>query len=164
MALSNEEKSGIVKDYGTSESDTGSPEVTGENRVLAHFGLERLRTSQCRTGFLSLLEAAKKRPETLSFKDIGFSIGPRINAAGRMESGLRAVELLRSKDKEEQDQLANAINDFNTDRRSAQAEIFEEAKALIDAAAFPQFHGLIRTALAQRRGRYCRFKNGRTLL
>ena len=111
--------------------------VTGENRVLAHFGLERLRTSQCRTGFLSLLEAAKKRPETLSFKDIGFSIGPRINAAGRMESGLRAVELLRSKDKEEQDQLANAINDFNTDRRSAQAEIFEEAKALIDAAAFP---------------------------
>jgi len=71
--------------------------VTGENRVLAHFGLERLRTSQCRTGFLSLLEAAKKRPETLSFKDIGFSIGPRINAAGRMESGLRAVELLRSK-------------------------------------------------------------------
>ena len=111
--------------------------VTGENRVLAHFGLERLRTSQCRTGFLSLLEAAKKRPETLSFKDIGFSIGPRINAAGRMESGLRAVELLRSKDKEEQDQLANAINDFNTDRRSAQAEIFEEAKALLDAAAFP---------------------------
>jgi single-stranded-DNA-specific exonuclease len=111
--------------------------VTGENRILAHYGLERLRTSQCRQGFLSLLEAAKKRPETLSFSDIGFSIGPRINAAGRMESGLRAVELLRSKDKEEQDKLANAISDFNTDRRSTQAEIFEEAKTLLDTVSFP---------------------------
>ena len=111
--------------------------VTGENRILAHYGLERLRTSQCRAGFLSLLEAANKRPETLSFQDIGFSIGPRINAAGRMESGLRAVELLRSKNKEEQDALANAINDFNTDRRSSQAEIFEEAKSLLDAESFP---------------------------
>ena len=111
--------------------------VTGENRILAHYGLERLRASQCRPGFLSLLEAANKRPETLSFRDIGFSIGPRINAAGRMESGLRAVELLRSKNREEQDILANAINDFNTDRRSTQAEIFEEAKTLLDTASFP---------------------------
>ena len=111
--------------------------VTGENRILAHYGLERLRASQCRPGFLSLLEAANKRPETLSFRDIGFSIGPRINAAGRMESGLRAVELLRSKNREEQDLLANAINDFNTDRRSTQAEIFEEAKTLLDTASFP---------------------------
>ena len=111
--------------------------VTGENRILAHYGLERLRASQCRTGFLSLLEAANKRPESLSFRDIGFSIGPRINAAGRMESGLRAVELLRSKNKEEQDKLANAINDFNTDRQSTQADIFEEAKALLDSASFP---------------------------
>lgn len=111
--------------------------VTGENRILAHYGLERLRSGQCRPGFLSLLEAANKRPETLSFRDIGFSIGPRINAAGRMESGLRSVELLRSKNKEEQDKLANAINDFNTDRRSTQSEIFEEAKALLDTASFP---------------------------
>ena len=111
--------------------------VTGENRILAHYGLERLRASQCRPGFLSLLEAANKRPKTLSFRDIGFSIGPRINAAGRMESGLRAVELLRSKNREEQDLLANAINDFNTDRRSTQAEIFEEAKTLLDTASFP---------------------------
>ncbi len=111
--------------------------VTGENRILAHYGLERLRASQCRPGFLSLLEAANKRPDTLSFSDIGFSIGPRINAAGRMESGLRAVELLRSKNKVEQDDLANAINDFNTDRRSTQAEIFEEAKALLDTETFP---------------------------
>ena len=54
-----------------------------------------------------------------------------------MESGLRAVELLRAKNKEDQDTLANAINDFNTDRRSTQADIFEEAKALLDAASFP---------------------------
>jgi len=102
--------------------------VTGENRLLAHFGLQRIRNGKARAGFTSLLEASGKTPESLTLRDISFSIAPRINAAGRMESGLRAVELLRSTDRAEQDELAERINAFNQDRRETQADIFEEAK------------------------------------
>ncbi len=111
--------------------------VTGENRILAYYGLERLKRGQARAGFMSLLEASAKNPTTLTLRDISFSIAPRINAAGRMESGLRAVELLRSKNKVEQDELAARINAFNVDRKETQAEIFEEAKALLDPEHYP---------------------------
>jgi len=118
--------------------------VTGENRLLAHFGLQRIRNGQARAGFVSLLEASAKAPESLTLRDISFSIAPRINAAGRMESGLRAVELLRSTDRAEQDELAERINAFNQDRRETQAEIFEEAKVELDTENFPNSNVLYR--------------------
>jgi len=118
--------------------------VTGENRLLAHYGLQRIRNGQARAGFMSLLEASAKAPESLTLRDISFSIAPRINAAGRMESGLRAVELLRSTDRAEQDELAERINAFNQDRRETQAEIFEEAKAELDPENYPNSNVLYR--------------------
>jgi single-stranded-DNA-specific exonuclease len=118
--------------------------VTGENRLLAHFGLQRIRKGQARTGFMSLLEASGKAPESLTLRDISFSIAPRINAAGRMESGLRAVELLRSTDRAEQDELAERINAVNQDRRETQAEIFEEAKEELDPENYPNSNVLYR--------------------
>jgi len=111
--------------------------VTGENRILAYYGLERLKSGKARAGFMSLLEASGKNPASLTLRDISFSIAPRINAAGRMESGLRAVELLRSKNKAEQDDLAFRINAFNIDRKETQAEIFDEAKELLDPEHYP---------------------------
>jgi len=118
--------------------------VTGENRLLAHYGLQRIRNGQARAGFMSLLEASAKSPESLTLRDISFSIAPRINAAGRMESGLRAVELLRSTDRAEQDELAERINAFNQDRRETQAEIFEEAKEELDPENYPNSNVLYR--------------------
>ena len=118
--------------------------VTGENRLLAHFGLQRIRSGKARAGFISLLEASGKAPESLTLRDISFSIAPRINAAGRMESGLRAVELLRSTDRAEQDELAERINAFNQDRRETQAEIFEEAKEELDPENYPNSNVLYR--------------------
>ena len=118
--------------------------VTGENRLLAHYGLQRIRNGQARAGFMSLLEASAKAPESLTLRDISFSIAPRINAAGRMESGLRAVELLRSTDRAEQDELAERINAFNQDRRETQAEIFEEAKEELDPENYPNSNVLYR--------------------
>lgn len=118
--------------------------VTGENRVLAHYGLQRIRNGQARAGFMSLLEASAKSPDSLTLRDISFIIAPRINAAGRMESGLRAVELLRSTDRAEQDELAERINTFNQDRRETQAEIFEEAKEELDPENYPNSNVLYR--------------------
>src|SRR6056300_436003 len=118
--------------------------VTGENRLLAHYGLQRIRNGQARAGFMSLLEASAKSPHSLTLRDISFSIAPRINAAGRMESGLRAVELLRSTDRAEQDKLAERINAFNQDRRETQAEIFEEAKEELDPENYPNSNVLYR--------------------
>ena len=111
--------------------------ISGENRIMASHGMQLLRTGACRPGLLALIESAGKTPETLSFRDLSFTIGPRINAAGRMESGLRAVELLRSKQQSEQQELAAAIHVFNTDRRAAQGEIFEQAKQQLDTALYP---------------------------
>ena len=111
--------------------------ISGENRIMASHGMQLLLTGACRPGLLALIESAGKTPETLSFRDLSFTIGPRINAAGRMESGLRAVELLRSKQQSEQQELAAAIHVFNTDRRAAQGEIFEQAKQQLDTALYP---------------------------
>ena len=112
-------------------------QISGENRIMASHGMQLLVTGACRPGLLALIESAGKTPETLSFRDLSFTLGPRINAAGRMESGLRAVELLRSKEKEEQQELAAAIHVFNTDRRAAQGEIFEQAKEQLDTELYP---------------------------
>ncbi len=111
--------------------------VTGENRLLAHYGLQRIRNGQARAGFMSLLEASAKTPKYLTLRDVSFSIAPRINAAGRMESGLRAVELLRSADRSKQDELTERINTFNKERRKTQAEIFVEAKEELDPDKYP---------------------------
>ena len=111
--------------------------VTGENRILAHFGMERLRNGESRPGIAALLQVAAKNPHELNFRDLGFTIGPRINAAGRMESGLRAVELLRSKEGEAQQDLAHRIQQFNTERREVQEVIFKEAKDQLDPDNYP---------------------------
>ena len=111
--------------------------VTGENRILAHFGMKRLQSGECRAGIQALLDVAAKNPATLTFRDLGFTIGPRINAAGRMESGLRAVELLRSNKAEANLELAQRIQKFNTERREVQDQMFDQAKDLLDPESFP---------------------------
>lgn len=110
--------------------------VSGENRILAHAGMRVIASGACRPGLLSLIESAKKQPHSLTFRDLSFTIGPRINAAGRMESGLRAVELLLSDDKAEQDALAAQIEVHNKNRREAQATIYNEALEDLDPQTY----------------------------
>ena len=111
--------------------------LTGENRILAHFGMELLRSGASRPGISALLEITSKPPSTLNFRDLGFTIGPHINAAGRMENGLRAVELLRSKQGDTERELAQRIQQHNTERREIQDVIFEEAKNQLNPDSFP---------------------------
>lgn len=106
-------------------------EVTGENRILCHHGIQQLN-QQPRLAFRELITLAKRSfPITLT--DIVFSIAPRINAAGRLRSGRYAVELMISNNTEEIRQIAHAINNDNLERRQLDQVITTEALQLIAA-------------------------------
>jgi single-stranded-DNA-specific exonuclease len=98
--------------------------ITGENRVLTYFGLERIN-SHPRPGLKALMASANKASFTST--DVVFIIAPRINAAGRMKHGLHAVELLTETNEQRANVLAAEIEAFNTERRGLDQEITEQA-------------------------------------
>ncbi|NHF58911.1 single-stranded-DNA-specific exonuclease RecJ [Flavobacteriaceae bacterium TP-CH-4] len=98
--------------------------ITGENRILAYYGLRVMNTDP-RTGFKAIIDQIKK--DELTITDVVFIIAPRINAAGRMEHGRHAVNLLMETDYEQAVAFAKSIEQFNTDRRTLDQEITEEA-------------------------------------
>ncbi len=100
--------------------------ITGENRILAYHGLHVINVAP-RRGIKSLLGDRKN----VSITDVVFIVAPRINAAGRMKHGLHAVNLLTEEDEEISKKYAEEIEAYNTDRRSADKTITEEAKRQI---------------------------------
>jgi single-stranded-DNA-specific exonuclease len=103
--------------------------ITGENRVLAYFGLKQLNESP-RTGLKEIIrESEIFKP--LSIEDVVFKIGPRINAAGRMETGGKVVELLISNDSKIATEISKVINNFNLERRTVDRIITTEAMRMI---------------------------------
>ena len=117
--------------------------MTGENRILAHFGLKRLN-EQPRTGLQALINLAKLEPSHVTIDDIVFKIGPRINAAGRMESGRLAVQLLTATDANAAYLVGDQINDNNNDRKSIDREITQEALQMVqDGRALASEHVII---------------------
>lgn len=98
--------------------------ITGENRVLAYFGLQVINQNP-RIGMAALISQIKKNELTIT--DVVFIIAPRINAAGRMKHGNYAVTLLTETNPELAQQYADEIETFNTDRRDADKRITEEA-------------------------------------
>ncbi|MBR6882504.1 MAG: single-stranded-DNA-specific exonuclease RecJ [Bacteroidales bacterium] len=104
--------------------------MVGENRVLAHYGLKRLNENP-RKGLLAMINLAKLEPGHVTIDDIVFKIGPRINAAGRMESGRLAVELLTATDDRTAFQIGEKINDNNNERKNIDREITQEALEMV---------------------------------
>ncbi|MET6989428.1 single-stranded-DNA-specific exonuclease RecJ [Sediminicola arcticus] len=98
--------------------------ITGENRVLAYFGMQVINSSP-RAGFRAIMQQTKKQEFTIT--DVVFIIAPRINAAGRMEHGQHAVNLLKETDLFQAEKLAAGIEKFNADRRELDQEITQEA-------------------------------------
>jgi single-stranded-DNA-specific exonuclease len=98
--------------------------ITGENRILAHYGLKVIN-SKPRTGFKAIIHQIKKQELTIT--DVVFILAPRINAAGRMEHGQHAVNLLTETHWETALAFAAGIEQFNSDRRSLDQEITKEA-------------------------------------
>ncbi len=105
--------------------------LTGENRVLAYYGLKQLNNSP-RLGLRKIITESKIR-KVITIEDIVFKIGPRINAAGRMESGSRAVELLVSEDESHAAEVSKEIDSCNKERRSVDRSITTEALQMISA-------------------------------
>ncbi|MCF6350153.1 MAG: single-stranded-DNA-specific exonuclease RecJ [Flavobacteriaceae bacterium] len=103
--------------------------MNGENRILASFGLQVINQNP-RTGIKTLIHQIKK-PE-LTITDVVFTIAPRINAAGRMKSGIHAVELLTETDFDKAKQIAIAIELFNKNRKEFDQRITKEALKKIE--------------------------------
>lgn len=104
--------------------------VTGENRVLAYFGLKKINHSP-RKGIAEILKlSALKRDLTIT--DVVFIVGPRINAAGRMKSGMNAVKLLVSGDNETAKELGEFIESENKQRKNFDKSITAEALKQIE--------------------------------
>ena len=102
--------------------------ITGENRVLAYFGLKVINANP-RAGFKAIINQIKKNELTIT--DVVFIIAPRINAAGRMEHGQHAVNLLTETNLEKAAEFASGIEQFNVDRRGLDQEITQQALAQI---------------------------------
>lgn len=106
--------------------------VTGENRILAHFGLKKLNANPC-CGLQSLIELSAAKDRELTVNDILFQVGPRINAAGRIDHARDAVRLLLSKSLQEASVLREGIDEQNTQRKDLDHRITEEALSLLEA-------------------------------
>ena len=105
--------------------------ITGENRILCHFGIKKLNENP-QPAFKTMLELAQVKKEKLNVTDVVFTLAPRINAAGRLESGMRAVELLLADHPEELLSKTKHIDNHNTDRRELDKSITQEALAMIE--------------------------------
>lgn len=110
--------------------------ITGENRTLAYFGLKQLNESP-REGLKALLETAVSRKE-ISVSDIVFIIGPRINAAGRIDDAKNAVRLLLSETQFTAGSNAELLNQKNTERRQFDMDITKEALAILQDDIYDQ--------------------------
>ena len=106
--------------------------VSGENRILAHYGLKQLNSNP-REGLLAMIQLSGLEPGHLTIDDIVFKIGPRINAAGRMESGRIAVELLTARDVNEAIRIGNEINEHNNERKNIDRRITQEALEMVES-------------------------------
>ena len=104
--------------------------MTGENRVLAFYGLKQIN-SQPRIGLKALMDAATKTKE-LTITDVVFGIAPRINAAGRIDHAKKAVEILVETDYIKAKYFADAIEENNKTRRNLDQNITKEALKMID--------------------------------
>jgi len=103
--------------------------ITGENRVLAKFGLEVINSNP-RPGIKALVQNVKKK--ILTITDVVFIIAPRINAAGRVKHGNEAVALLTEYDLEQAEQFASEIEQHNSDRKDLDKQITQEALLQIE--------------------------------
>ena len=102
--------------------------ITGENRILAHFGIQQLNKAPF-MGVSAIMQVASVKAKKLTISDLVYKIGPRINACGRMKSGRAAVELLLTNDPIFAQQQAEEVNQHNEDRRDCDTETTKEALA-----------------------------------
>ncbi|MEQ8908206.1 MAG: single-stranded-DNA-specific exonuclease RecJ [Vicingaceae bacterium] len=104
--------------------------IVGENRTLTYFGIKKLNRKP-QAGFQAMLDLANVKKNELTVTDVVFTLAPRINAAGRIESGNKAVEVILSDNPETALEGGTYIDGHNTDRRELDSSITEQALAMI---------------------------------
>lgn len=105
------------------------------NRILVAQGLARIRGGRTRPGIQALLEVAGKDPANLSSRDLGFSIAPRLNAAGRLEDMTVGIECLMTGDMDYARRLARELDEINRKRREMQTDMVDQAETAIAGMA-----------------------------
>ncbi|MCM1370026.1 MAG: single-stranded-DNA-specific exonuclease RecJ [Candidatus Amulumruptor caecigallinarius] len=105
--------------------------IVDENRVMAYHGLRRLNSNP-NLGLRSIIRICKLTNKDITISEIIFKIGPRINASGRMQSGMETVNLLVSRDLHEAFERGKDIDQYNRERKEVDKKITEEANALIE--------------------------------
>ena len=102
------------------------------NRILVQQGLRRIRGGRTRPGVRALVEVSGRGTSTLGAKDLGFAIGPRLNAAGRLEDMSTGIQCLLADDDRSARALAERLDEFNRARRDIEAGMVDEATGLLD--------------------------------
>ena len=103
------------------------------NRILVHHGLSAIRQGRCCLGILALLEQAGRDPKQLHAQDFGFVLGPRINAAGRMDNMRIGIECLLTEDWATAQRLAQELEQLNRTRRQVEGEMRQQADSIVDS-------------------------------
>ncbi|WAK00271.1 single-stranded-DNA-specific exonuclease RecJ [Methylobacter sp. YRD-M1] len=101
------------------------------NRILVYQGLLRIRTGRAHPGVNALIEVSGKKAQSISSSDLGFSLGPRLNAAGRMDDMSLGIECLLTEDPAHAREIALQLDDLNNDRREIEGQMKKEAVALL---------------------------------
>jgi len=102
------------------------------NRILVEQGLRRIRAGQCSPGILWLMRLAGREPASSCAQDLGFSVGPRLNAAGRLDDMTLGISCLLAEDDQSAHAMAQQLHALNHERRSIEADMQESALAELD--------------------------------
>jgi single-stranded-DNA-specific exonuclease len=118
------------------------------NRILVHQGLQRIRAGHCRPGILALFQAAGRNHGRTGASDLGFSIGPRLNAAGRLEDMTQGIDCLLTEDDAEAKAIARELDSLNRQRREIEADMKQQALAELEGTLLDQAPEALPYALA----------------
>ncbi len=108
------------------------------NRILVHQGLQRIRAGCCRPGILALFQAAGRNHQRAAASDLGFSVGPRLNAAGRLEDMSRGIHCLLTEERAEAEKIAAELDGLNRQRREIEADMKQQALAELEGTILDQ--------------------------
>ncbi|MDD3297028.1 MAG: single-stranded-DNA-specific exonuclease RecJ [Candidatus Omnitrophica bacterium] len=112
--------------------------LQGENRSLLNEGLKVIKTSS-RPAIKALCKAGKIKQENIDIFHIGYILGPRINASGRMADARDSLDLFLTQEQSQADSIAFRLNDYNLRRRAIEAQILKEAQAGIDSGVYDDY-------------------------
>ena len=102
------------------------------NRILVNEGIKRIRQKQCSKGILAILELTKRPIDSLQASDLGFTVAPRINAAGRHSDISQRIRCLLSEDMNDARRYAQTLEEFNIKRRKEQTRMQDQALAIVE--------------------------------